>query len=296
MTTARKVDLVQQVHSAAGLTPALATLGLPRATWYYWTTSRKPLETRYAALRRPLEAIARECPEYGYRRATAELRDTYGQLINRKVVQKLHRLWDLPLIRTTRPPRPSAIRKLITEVGDRVNLVARLDQIGPFQVVYTDFTELVFASGKAQLMVLVDHATKVALGWAVGEQAVTELALQAWEMTKRRLRRLGRTCRGIIVHHDQDPVYTGYGWLGQLFRDRARVSYALRGARDNPEMESFFSRFKNENRSLLLDAKDRCELRTVVRRRIGHYNRRRRHSALGNQAPLTIVSSLKPQK
>ena len=29
-------------------------------------------------------------PEYGYRRGTAELRETYGQRVNRKVVERLH--------------------------------------------------------------------------------------------------------------------------------------------------------------------------------------------------------------
>ncbi|MCK4304316.1 MAG: hypothetical protein KAY24_08775 [Candidatus Eisenbacteria sp.] len=30
----------------------------------------------------------------------------------------------------------------------------------------------------------VDRATKVVLGWAVGDRAVTELALEAWEAAK----------------------------------------------------------------------------------------------------------------
>ena len=182
---------------------------------------------------------------------------------------------------------------MLTAAGERANLVAGLDEIGPFEVAYTDFTELVYATGKAQLIPIVDHRTKVCLGWALGPKAVTELALAAWEVAARTLRRLGRSPRGMIVHHDQDPVFTSYGWTGRLLlTEGARVSYALRGAKDNPEMEAWNSRFKNENRSLFLEAKDVRELRGVVAERMDYYNGERRHSALGNQAPLAFVAGI----
>jgi len=80
---------------------------------------------------------------------------------------------------------------------------------------------------------------------------------------------------------------------GLALRDHVRLSYALDGCRDNTEMESFHSRFKTENRSLLFDAASFAELERVVGQRIDYYNRRRRHSALGNQAPLVYLASLK---
>jgi transposase InsO family protein len=58
------------------------------------------------------------------------------------------------------------------------------------EVAYTDFTELIYAGGrrKAYLIPILDHTSKVVLGWAVGERAVTSLALEAWEQTKHSLR------------------------------------------------------------------------------------------------------------
>ena len=81
-----------------------------------------------------------------------------------------------------RPPKPSGIRQAITSAGDRINLLAGKATIRPLEVAYADFTELVYANGrrKAQLIPIVDHATKLVLCWAVGERAVTELALVAW--------------------------------------------------------------------------------------------------------------------
>lgn len=60
-------------------------------------------------------------------------------------------------------------------------------------------------------------------------------------------------------------MFTGYGWTARLLlKDRVRVSYALNGARDHPEMEGFISRFKNENKSLLQDAQTLEDLQAVV--------------------------------
>jgi putative transposase len=139
-----------------------------------------------------------------------------------------------------------------------VNLLAGVEAMGPLAALHTDFTELVYAAGKAQLMALVDHTTKVVPGWALGRHADSGLALQAWTAAKRWLQRHGWPIAGLIVHHDQDSVYTSYAWTGQLvLRDQVRLSYALDGCRDNTEMESFHSRFKSENRSLLVEAATR---------------------------------------
>ena len=296
MTRARKIALVERVRGEHGLGPALRALDLASSTWHY-QSKRKTYATKYAALKRPLFAIADELPEYGYRRATDELSEKIGRRVNRKVVQRLNQLWDLTVFRGAPAPRPSGIRQLITEAGDRINLVTGLESIEPFQVVYTDFTELVYADGKAWLIPVIGHVTKVVFGWALGSSADTRLALRAWRRAIAGLRRLGLTSAGVIVHHDQDPVFTSYEWTRQLLlRDEARISYALRGAKDNPQMEAFNSRFKSENRSLFADPRSLPELEATVRSRMNHYNRRRRHSALGNQAPLAYAKSLTPTR
>ena len=98
-----------------------------------------------------------------------------------------------------------------------------LERIGTFEVLYADFTELLrCATGKAQLIPLLDHCTKVVRGGAVRERAVTTLVLDAWAAAKAVLRHLGRSLAALIVHHDQDPVFAGHGWTPQLsLRDRA---------------------------------------------------------------------------
>jgi putative transposase len=159
-----------------------------------------------------------------------------------------------------------------------------MTEIGLFEVVYTDFTELLYADGdkKAFLMPIIGHASKAAFGWAVGESDGMTLALRAWERAKRTFQELGISCAGMVMHHDRDPVYTGYGWTSQLLlKDELRLSYALGGAKDNPEMESFNGRFKTERRSLFLEASSIGELTAVVDEGMRHYNTTRRHSSIG---------------
>ena len=220
------------------------------------------------------------------------MRETHGHHVNRKVVERLHRLWDLPL-RRARLPRPSAIRRAVGVAGARANLLSRRDkaEIGALEVLYTDFTELRFAGGvrKARLIPLLDHATRYVPGFAVGERANSGLALDAWSAAQRTLTLYRSSFEGVIVHQDRDSVFTGYAWTGRLLGAGVRLSCALRGPKDNPEMESFFGRFKVENRSLILDADSLEELRTIVGKRIRYYNRVRRHSSLGDRPPLAII-------
>lgn len=284
--------LVEQGAATYGLNRTLAAMGLSKGSWHYRRTGRRLLTQKYADLREPLLEIAHEHPHYGYRKVTVELRETYDRPVNEKVVRKLQKAWELPLIRLAHRPRPSAIRLVLQQMGDRINLVATLKTINPLQVFYTDYTELLFDRGaqKAFLMPLLDHASKYVAGWAVGPSDNTPLALAAWARTRKNLLHLGVSLSHIIVHHDQDPVYTGHEWLRHVrILDGARVSYSLDGCKGNTEMESFNGHFKAENASILWEQKDLRGVIRVVERRLLYYNDIRRHASLRNVAPAVFL-------
>jgi len=292
MTPEQKVCLVKVLKDRYGLNRALAAADLPKSTWYYHQNDKVDYEDKYTHLKPILEAIARKHPEYGLPRIMVELQDVYHCSVNHKVVERLLGLWDLRILRGTRRRRPSGIHKAILEVGEMANLVAQTEEIGLFQVLYTDFTELVYADGhrKAVLMPIIGHTSKMACGWAVGESADTGLALQAWERAKKTFQCLGIAYAGMIMHHDRDPVYTGYRWTSQLLlKDELRLSYALGGAKDNPEMESFNGRFKTEGHSLFLEAWSLADLISVVDQRMQYYNVERRHSSVNQVPPLMFI-------
>ena len=265
-------------------------MGLAKSSWYA-LRHRRTEEEKYGHLRMPLMEIAERHPEYGYRRTTSELHDS-GRPINHKVVERLHRHWNLSVMRRLRHPKPNPIAQLLRKSGSLVNLVAQIDEIEDLKVLYTDFTEIVYQRGqaKAQLMPLVDHRSKLVVGHALGPNKDTDLALAAWRRAKKTLRALGRNIQEVIVHHDQDGVYIGHRWLAEIMvKSKARISYSEKGCKENVHMESFNGRFKVENRDLLFEQRDVESLRRVVEERIRYYNVERKHSALNNLAPMKYL-------
>ena len=295
MSTEQKVVLVDEAQQTYGLNRALAAVALPKSSWYYHRKQKVAYQEKHADLLPILEEIARRHPEYGVPRIMPELREEYDIDTNHKVIERLLRIWDLVILRSTHRPKPSSVQQAIADAGDYANLVAQMEEIALFQVVYTDFTELRYADGqrKAFLIPIVGHVSKMVYGWAIGEHADTPLALQAWEQAKATLQELDIAYTGMIMHHDRDSVFTGYAWTAQLLlEDELRLSYALRGAKDNTEMESFNSRFKCEGRSLFLDAQSISELEMIVTERMEYYNTQRRHSSIGYLAPLTYIERI----
>ena len=289
---------VESVRDEYTLTVALSAAELPKSTWYYHQKHKVSLDEKYAHLRPILEEIARQHPEYGYRRAQKELVEVYGYDHGKELVRQLHKRWHLRILHSTRRSEPSQVRQAIKKAGQRANMVAQMENIGLFEVLYTDFTELRFANGsrKAYLMPIIGHTSKLVFGWAIGKSANTEVALAAWKKAQQTMREMDIDWAGMVMHHDQDPVYTGYAWTEQLLlEDRLRISYALNGARDNPQMESFIGHFKDEGRSLFLEAETVNELRQVVDHRIVYYNGERRHSTIGYQSPLAYIRQVRDE-
>ena len=265
-------------------------MGISKGTWHY-QQNREEYTEKYAKLKKPLLAIARKHPYYGYRKVAAELR-AMGWPVNRKVVQKLQKAWELPLLRKIRRPRASGIRRVLRQMGDRINLLPQLKKVRPLELLYTDFTELIFDRGrqKAYLMPILDHVSKLAVGWAVGVADNSGLAVRAWARARARLKRYGVKLRKVVVHQDQDGVYTGHQWLWQLrIKDKVRVSYSLDGARGNTAMESFNGHFKAEYGSRLWDQRNLAGVVRVVESAMPYYNEIRRHASLNNVAPATFL-------
>jgi hypothetical protein len=73
MTTTQKVKLVASVVGEYPLYFALAAVELSKSTWYYHRRHKVDYAQKYAHMQWMLEKIARQRPEYGYRRTTAEL-------------------------------------------------------------------------------------------------------------------------------------------------------------------------------------------------------------------------------
>ena len=288
--TEEKVELVEQCKGEYGLHACLAAIELPKSTWYYQKKQKVDYEEKYKELKRPVLDVIRENPGYGYRRILPELDDA-GYEVGESVLRRMLERWELELLRTIRKPRLSGPRKYLKQ-SKGWNLVKKIDDPQALQVLYTDFTEIWYDEGKkkAYLMPILDHKTKLVVGWEVGAHKNTDLALGALSMTHTTLGAMGISLEDCFIHHDQDTVYTGYRWLqAVLIREKAKISFSENGARGNTYMESFNGHFKGESGGLFFDARNIWELRRALADQIEYYNARRRHSALGYLSPWTYV-------
>ncbi len=289
-----KVRLVEETKDEFGLNRSLKVIGLPKSVWYY-RQKVVPWEERYEYLRKDLERIINENPAYGYRELRVELRESFGHIINHKVLKKLLRVWELALPRAIRKPKLGGVLKLIQSLGARANLLAAIPNPKPFEAVVTDFTEIRYNQGRNKLEMIAyeDLGSRLVLGYATGETQDTELALKAWDKTKAELKRKGVNLEEVIVHQDQGSVFTGYGYTGQLvLKDKVALSFAAKGAPgENAAKESFIGHFKTENESLFWEAKTREELERLIKERVVYYNQKRRHQSLGYVSPEDFLNS-----
>ena len=262
---------------------------MSKSSWYYTTRHEQAKEERHRDLKEALLQIAKDHPEYGYRRVGPELTARVVKKVNHKLVQKLMKDQELVTLRAVNRPPEGPIRPILLKLGNKMNLYRPLlDKetegkviIGIFTMFTTDFTEILYDQGrkKVQLMPLIDHQSKYCPGFALGSTATSEAAAKALTNAGEGVRHLGYQLEGAIVHHDQGSAYISYEWLCQvLICHNMRLSYALRGAKDNPAMESFNGRFKKENRDLFWECQTLEELAVVVGERIKYYNEKRRHS------------------
>jgi len=118
----------------------------------------------------------------------AELEERTGEIVNDKRLRRLLGKWDLSLHRTVSRPKPSPVRRLISEAWGHLNLVRDTDP-GALETLSTDFTELRYDGGdrKAWLIGFLDLESSWMAGWAVGPspnrtldelQAVVEQQMQ----------------------------------------------------------------------------------------------------------------------
>lgn len=268
---------------------------MPRSTFYSHQQQRS-LKDRYQKLKPILHSIILKNPSYGYRR----LKDALAKkriVINHKLLKKLLRTWGLSLPRKLKRKRKSGIEQILTELGARVNLVKTIPISGrfPFRIVYTDFTELNCRAGKAYLIVFLDDISRRVIGYSIGLSATTKLALQAFSKAKQYLARKNADLSSMIVHQDQGKQFTSYDYVLKLTTDGVTPSYSRKGCpQDNPGMESFYGRLKDECNHLFREANSFDELKQLVKQSLRYYNRSRIHSELNGRSPDEFLNSLPP--
>ena len=256
--------MIGRFKNVYGLNTCCRILGVFKSSWYYHTRSgtltiRKKEEAE-EKLRQTVIDIIEKNASYGYRRLVPELKK-YGMVINHKRLLPLLKQWGIGLKRNIVKKTRSGVESILAALGSRVNVVKRLSVqqkaiLGT--VVYTDFSEIVYANGarKVYLFPYLEHRSKKIIGYTVGKSPTTEIALLALSKACATLKSWGVDSTHTYFHSDQGSVFKSYAYVKMIvITTRAWISYSRVGCpQDNPEMESFFGRLKDEWRTVFYQA------------------------------------------
>lgn len=264
-------------------------LGISKKTYYHSQAPEERLAQKYQALRPVLDRVIERHPSYGLPRLKKALAEQEGLVVNAKLLRKLLRLWGLNWQRKAGAGRhqPSWVQQVISELGDKANLVRQIQITACFQVLITDMTQLRYQAGIAYLSVHLDWYGKLVYAWALSGHPDTALALASLQPALTELKRWkGGTLEGLIVHQDRGSPYTSGDYVCTVLESGAYVSYSRPATPgDNPVNESFFSRFKAEWGELFVEAETFEALEQLVSRAIAYYNTERYHTSIGCQTP-----------
>ena len=257
-------------------------LGVSRAGFHAWAgrgpSARAAADARLEQRIRAIHLASRGT--YGVPRVHAELADD-GLRVGRKRVARLMRQAGLVGVHRRRRARVSPTPEVRRVAPDLVRRDFRAR--GPDRLWVADITYLPTKAGFLYLATVLDAWSRRVVGWSMASHLRTELVVDALDaaLTAR------RPGPGLIFHSDRGTQYTSVSLGTRLADAGIAASVGAPGsAYDNALAESFFATLETE----LID---RSAWATHDQARVAifdwletFYNPVRRHSSLGNLAPV----------
>jgi putative transposase len=256
-------------------------LRVSRSGYYAW---RVRPESRRAKTDRQLTVLIRRIHinsdgVYGAAKITAELKEE-GHPCGRHKVARLMRKAGLKGC-PKRPFKVTTQRDPSHPVADNL-LEQNFTAGGPNGRWASDITHISTHQGWLYLAVLMDLYSRRIVGWSMSRWINRHLVIDALNMA------IGQRCpEGELLHHsDRGSQYTSDDFRDELEKNKIQCSMSARGnCYDNAVVESFFGLLKRErvNRTRYLTRDEaKQDIFDYIER---FYNRKRRHSYLGNISP-----------
>jgi putative transposase len=234
-------------------------------------------QEKYDNIKKFVQKVIVKNSSYGVKRIKTALLDDYSIQVGRDALARLLKLWGLQLRRKTQKHKPSIIQKILLSLANRTNLLIRTKVTKPFQAITSDFTEIYynFGKSKAYLAIHKDAFGQEVYGYNLSENMEANLVLDSFYKAKKKIKKLlGKIPEKIILHQDQGSQYTGYEYVDNVLKSKFTLSYSTPGTpTENPGQESFFGRFKDENRDEMIEIKSLRELERFIKNKINYYNK-----------------------
>jgi len=264
-------------------------LGLSKNTYYHCPHPDERFKDKFEHLKTKIKKIIKDNSAYGVDRIKQALIDEYKLEIGRDALGRLLRLWSLGLPRNLRTSKKSVIKEILEGLADRANLLIRTKIIEPFRALSSDITEIVYNHGKnkAYLCVHKDVFGQLVYGYAVGQTMEAKLVTTSFRQAIKNIKKLlGKLPKELLCHSDQGSQYTSYEYVQLVLNTGLTLSYSTPGTpTENPGQESFFGRFKDENKELLYEIESFEKLKKLIDKKISYYNNQRLHTSLKLQSP-----------
>lgn len=282
-----RFQFVADHYRAYGVKRLCRLLLVSRSGYYRWRDAagaRAERERADQVLTMRIAAIHEESDStYGSPRITAELREQ-GPPVNHKRVERLMRRVGIVGVHLRRKIRTTVPAPDAVAVAD---LIGRdFTAPAPNRKYVGDITYLPVGDGRfLYLATVLDLYSKRLVGWSIADHMRTDLvtdALRAAALTR------GGNLNGAIFHSDNGAQYASKDFATlcrQLGVTRSRG--AVGTSADNAAAESFNATMKRETLQGAKCWPGARAARQAVFRWVTRYNTWRRHSALGQQSPIT---------
>jgi putative transposase len=264
-------------------------LGVSRSGYYKWADRQAAGPSARARRHKDLLGKIRQSHAdsegvNGAPRITADLRED-GEVVSTKTVAKLMRNNEIRGI-SPRPWRP------VTTLPDQVphtipDLVGRSFDRGALNMVWTsDITYLATGQGWLYLCAVRDGHSRRVIGYAFSDSLHTDVVESA---LRRAVTFRDTDTTGVIFHADRGCQYTSAQIADAAQELGVRLSVGRTGVCwDNAQQESFWSTLKTEFYDRHTFATHAEAVHAVSSWIETVYNRRRRHSALGQIPPVAF--------
>jgi transposase InsO family protein len=257
-------------------------LEVTRSGFYAWLKSvpsaRARTDKRLRAEVRAIHAMSRG--RYGSPRIHAELQER-GERVSRK---RVARLMSQEGLRGKKRRRFKVTTNSNHTYPVAPNVLDRkfdVDEVGaPDQVWAADITYVPTREGWLYLAIVLDLASRLVVGWSMGETLESSLAVDALNMAIQRR----RPAAGLLHHSDRGVQYASNDYRALLEGKKAVTSMSRKGnCWDNAAMESWFGTMKTELGEVFESVNDANRLLFDFIEVF--YNQQRRHSSLGYESP-----------
>ncbi len=256
----------------------LKAAALSRSTFYYQTQAISRPDHQ-AGLKRRIKAIYRRHEGlYGYRRIADELRQA-GELINRKVVQRLMGLMGLKSV--VRVKKYTSYRGAVGAVAPNT-LQREFHASRPNQKWVTDVTEFRVGGKKLYLSPIMDLYNGEIVAYQTNTRPLLDMVTAMLGKAFLRL----KSGEKPLLHSDQGWQYQHRTYQHLLKKQAVTQSMSRKGnCLDNAAMESFFGTLKSEffhlKRFTSID-----QLKRGLDHYIRYYNHQRIKLKLNGQSPV----------